>query len=178
MSLGELVDAWEEPMPDLVRAWLQTELQARNYRVQSLPEPPPSATHTSLQPLSRTEQVLPHAVQGVAWVLSIAILQLLTGALLAWDVIEEPPWYLPVSHIMGAASSSGLGVAFLGLFCWARYDAYSALLAALTLFVAIHGIEAGRVGLSPGLGGNLIILFYLASGTWGAAKLRSVKGEG
>ena len=164
-------------MPAPVRALLQTEIQERNYRLQSLPKPPPSATHTSLQPLSRREQALPSAGRGVGMVLMLAILQLLTGALLAWSVIEEPPWYFPVSHLLGAASSSGLGVAFLVLFWWARYDAYSALLAALTLFVAIHGLEACRVGLTSGVGGNLIIVFFLASGIWAAAKLGSAEGE-
>jgi hypothetical protein len=37
MSIFELEDSWEEPMPDLVRSLLLTEIKRRNYRVQSLP---------------------------------------------------------------------------------------------------------------------------------------------
>ena len=175
MSILELEDAWEEPMPDLVRALLLAEIRRRNYRIESLPRPPPSATHTSLQPLSVREQELPHAEQGVGIILVIAVFQLLSGALLAWDVIEEPPELLPVSHILGAGSSSGLGVAFLVLCFWARFDAYYALLAALTLFVAIHGLEAVQLGITPSIGGQLIVILYLAIGIRSAARLESTE---
>lgn len=38
MSLGELLDAWENPMSDPARKKLLQELRARNYRVKSLPD--------------------------------------------------------------------------------------------------------------------------------------------
>jgi hypothetical protein len=121
-----------------------------------------------------SERELPHAEHAVGIILVIAILQLLTGALLAWEVIEQPPALLPVSHTLGAGSSSGLGVAFLLLCFWARFDAYAASLAALTLFVAIHGLEAVRV--SPlSIGGNLIVVYFLAIGVRGAARLGSTE---
>lgn len=175
MSILELEDAWEEPMPDLVRALLLTEIRRRNYRVKSLPKPPPSSTHTSLQPLSVRDQELPHAEQGVGIILVIAVFQLLSGALLAWDVMEAPPEMLPVSHTLGAGYSSGLGIVFLLLCFWARFDAYYALLAALTLFIAIYGLETVQLGITPSVGVQLIVTLYLAIGIRSAARLESTE---
>lgn len=85
MSVAELVDSWEEPMLDAVRALLLAELEDRNYRVKSLPGPPtpdaaPSEAATLTQGvLSGAERSVRRVERGVMLILLIAVLQLLFG---------------------------------------------------------------------------------------------------
>lgn len=85
MGLADLVDAWEEPMSDAVRALLLAELEERNYRVKSLPGPPPSnaslpeALAQVQRAPSEAERSSSRVRRGVRLILLIAVLQLLVG---------------------------------------------------------------------------------------------------
>lgn len=66
MGIGELIEAWEEPMPDEVRALLLDEIKVRGYRIKSLPEPPSSDAATTYAPTFEAQHTGPQCDLAVA----------------------------------------------------------------------------------------------------------------
>jgi hypothetical protein len=87
MSMMELVDTWEQFLVPDVRARLLAELEARGYRIRSLPEPPsaPSEPVVATSPVeraqARTDVALRHVSRGVGAVFFVGVLQLVVSGI-------------------------------------------------------------------------------------------------
>ena len=149
MELGGLVEVWEESMPDAVRALLRSELEARRYRIQSLPEPPspPRADDIrppTVTPLTWKEHAQEQIGWGVLWILLVALLQILGGIYSLWFVFTHEPssGVTGSARVLLAAVPLALGGVFLVIHRRARHAPRSGLLLALALFVGVHGLLA------------------------------------
>jgi hypothetical protein len=149
MELGGLVEAWEKAMPVAVRTLLESELEARRYRVQSLPEPPPppeagDTRPPAVSPLTWKQHAQEQIASGISWILWIALLQILGGIHSPWLVFTHAPspGEPGTARVLLAAAPLVLGGVFLVIHRRARHAPRNGLFLALALFVAVHGLLA------------------------------------
>ncbi len=149
MELGGLVEAWEESIPDAVRMLLKSELEARRYRIQSLPEPPPppragDVRPSAVTPLTWKEHAQEQIGLGVFWILLVGLFQILGGIYSLWYMLTHEPGSGATgsARVLLAAAPLALGGVFLVIHRRARRTPRSGLLLALALFVGVHGLLA------------------------------------
>lgn len=148
MELAGLLEAWEESMPDAVRALLRSELEARRYRIQSLPEPPlppkvGDKRPLAVTPLTREEHAREQVGLGVFWILVVAVLQILGGLYsLGYVFTQELEGATGSARVVLASVPLALGVVFLLIYRRARRSPRNGLVLALALFVGVHGLLA------------------------------------
>lgn len=186
MELGGLVEVWEESMPEDVRALLRSELEARRYRIQSLPEPPspPRADDMrapAVAPLTWQEHAQEQIDWGVRWILLVALLQLLGGLYSLGAVLTRGPSADTTgsAQVLLAAVPLALGGVFLVIHRRARHAPRNGLLLALALFVGVHGLLALLDPLQLLQGAALKILAILAfvAGLRSATRMERLASE-
>lgn len=171
MSLPELADEWDEPMPDEVRALLLQVLDARGYRIQSLAKAPPSDAVRSAPKRTTKKELSAHRVQrGVLVILLLGILQIGAGLLLGYFpgkshteqvalleqlegsesisldgelvTVNEARVQLTLQRVLNAGLPIALGIFFLIVFHYAKERPLLGLWLALLVYALILVVEA------------------------------------
>jgi hypothetical protein len=136
MSLGGLLEAWDEPMPAGERELLLAELTRRGYRTKSLDAPPDPDGRDS----TRSAQPA-----GASEVRSGALLVLLLGlghlGFAAFEAYRTTEGGLQLEERVRVGSMLAIGGAFVALYYFARAAPRTALTTALALYVTLSGLE-------------------------------------
>lgn len=200
MRVPELIDAWEEPMPDATREVLLAELERRNYRIKSLPDPPASEAESEARPYSPGEKDAHMVTHGLLTLPFVAVIQTFSllwfffrgGAVYAstmkdleskpdFEIVEfggafvraDEARFLAGVERYGTLGVSILVVAFLvGLYVIGRKRPIVALSVALFLFIGdfVFGALFAPDVVARGSVTRAVMLMFLAFGLAAAVR--------
>jgi hypothetical protein len=135
-----------------------------------------------LPSLSESQQKAAHTqkvASGRGYILFVAVVQLIVGCgIFAFATISTDSDSKATFSVLGAMVA-GLGLIFLGLWFWAKYQPFPAALTALIIFVTVNLADAvlSPQGIASGIVIKLIILYGLIVAVKSGYALRKQQGS-
>jgi len=189
LGVAELVNQWEEPLPPEARALLLAELEARRYRIKSLPNAPDYDPHAKpAPPPTAAERASTRVKDGVSAIFFLGLFQIVVGSFLAirewgvlstnldsWNALDGESMMTLGGELMSVSAAriqavltwafAGglpilLGVFFLVVYRSARARPRLGIGVALFVFMVLHGVQ-GLVDPSSLASGLVVKVFVI-----------------